>query len=131
MWVKRVVLLKAVVTESFRAEKLREIEDALNRVDLTRRHLDYQEQRLQSLPESEEKRAIGPKIALERRRQTRLESRLQGSRGELAALPDGAEFLIGQMEGFIEPKAGMPAASLTGPAEIVIRDGAILEVREQ
>jgi len=133
MWVRRVVFLKAIVTEEFRAGKLEEIEAALARVSTSLQQLDYQEERLRSLPETvplEERRAISHKIALERRRQDRLQSRLQESQGQLQGLPEGSEFLIGQMEGLVEAKPGMAATSLTHPAEIILKDGIVVEVRE-
>jgi hypothetical protein len=127
----RPVVIKAVVTESFKRLYTNELQEALKRVEEIVNQIDTQIRRTelerQITPQA---RAVRQQLELERARheQTRIE--LQARLREVEGLALNSEFPQGTVDSFAEVNIGDNLFQKLGRTEIVVKDGIIIEVRE-
>ncbi len=128
----RPVLIKTKVTENYKKALAAELQEAIRRVELDLRHLDFQEKRL--LAELEKKNPQGIPAArqdLDQERRRRLESRqkLIDSLKEVGQLALGSEVISGKMESSVEIGVGDNWGRVIG-MEIILQDGVVTAIRQ-
>ena len=130
--VVRQVVVKAIVTETFKKQYLSELEDTVRRLDAMVTQIDTQIRRseLERLI-TPQARAIRQQLELERARQEATRAELQARLREVEALELNAEFPQGTVESFTEVNIGDNLFQKLGRTEIVVKDGIIIEVREE
>lgn len=123
IWLKRPVVVKARLTESLKKKMAYELQEALRRLDLELKELDFRQKQL-----SAEKG--GGRVDLDAERNRRLEQKneLLERLKLLARLQLGTEVVQGSLEGLVEVAPGDSWERVTG-AEIVLEDGVIVEIR--
>jgi len=130
--ITRPVVIKAVVTESFKRLYIQDLEDAIKRVDAVVQQLDTQIRRTelerQLTPQS---RAVRQQLELERARQEAAKAELAMRLREAEGLELNTEFPQGTLEGLVEVAVGDNLFSKVGRTEIVVKDGIVLEIREE
>lgn len=130
--VSRPVAIKAIVTESFKRLYIQDLEDALKRVETVEQELVTQIRRSelerQLTPQS---RALRQQLELERARQEATRAELQMRLRDAQQLELNTEFLQGTVESLVEVNIGDNLFTRLGRAEIVVKDGIIMEIREQ
>lgn len=130
--VARPVVIKAIVTESFKRLYTQELQSAIGRVEELMGQLDAQVRRSelerQITPQA---RAIRQQLELERARQESARLELQARLREAEGLELNAEFPQGTIDSFTEVKIGDNLFQKIGRTEIVVKDGIIVEVREE
>jgi hypothetical protein len=130
--VARPVVIKAIVTESFKRLYTQELQAAIGRVEELTGQLDAQIRRTelerQITPQA---RAIRQQLELERARQESARLELGARLREAEGLELNSEFPQGTIDSFTEVKIGDNLFQKIGRTEIVVKDGIIVEVREE
>ena len=131
---KRVVMVKAIVTEAFKQNLAKELDRAIANLD---NQVGQMEERGKSYLEDLKKKGLMQKAAAfkhqlddERARQTASKSDLLMKTEEAKGLQLNTEFVQGPLEGPVVVKIGDNLYKKIGGAEIIVKDGIILEIRE-
>ena len=131
---KRVVMVKAVVTESFKQNLIKELERAIANID---NQLGQMDERSRSYLDNLKKKGLMQKAAAfkhqwddEKARQSAAKSDLLMKIEEAKNLQLNTEFVQGPLEGPVNVAIGDNLYKKVGGAEIVVKDGVIQEIRE-
>jgi predicted TIM-barrel fold metal-dependent hydrolase len=131
MTVVRPLVVKAIVTESFKKQYLEELEDTVKRLDAVITQIDTQIRRAelerQLTPQS---RGMRQQLEVERSRQEAARMELQARAKEAEALELNSEFSQGTIESLVELSVGDNFFTRLARAEVVIKDGIVIEIRE-
>ena len=133
MELKRVVMVKAIVTEAFKQNLVRELERAVANLDT---QLTQMETQSKNYLEDLKKKGLMQKAAAfkqqfeeEKARQAAAKSDLLMKIEEAKRLQIGSEFVQGPLEGPIHVGVGDNLYKKIGGAEILVKDGIIQEIR--
>lgn len=130
--VTRPVLIKAVVTESFKRLYVQDLEDAIKRTETILEQITTQIRRSELERQvSPQSRAVRQQLEVEHARQEATRAELQMRLREAEALELNAEFTQGTVESLVEVQIGDNLFNKLGRAEILVKDGIILEIREE
>ncbi|HEU4797501.1 MAG TPA: YlqD family protein [bacterium] len=128
----RPVVIKAIVTESFKRLYVQDLEDAIKRVDTLVAQIDTQIRRTELERQlSPQSRAVRQQLELERARQEAAKAELQMRLREAEGLELNSEFPQGTVESLVEVSIGDNLFNKIGRTEIIIKDGIVLEIREE
>jgi hypothetical protein len=131
MTVVRPVVVKAIVTEAFKKQYLSELEDTIRRLDAVINQIDTQIRRAELERQlSPQSRAFRQQLEVERSRQEGARLELQARMREAEALELNSEFSQGTVESLIELSIGDNFFTRLARAEVVIKDGIVIELRE-
>lgn len=129
--VVRPVVVKAIVTEAFKKQYLSELEDTVRRVDTVIAQIDTQVRRTelerQITPQA---RAIRQQLEVERSRQEAARMELAARIKEAEGLELQSEFSQGTIESMVELNIGDNFFTRLARAEVIIKDGIVIEIRE-
>lgn len=129
--VVRPVVVKAIVTETFKKQYLSELEDTVRRLDAMITQIDTQIRRSelerQASPQS---RSIRQHLEVERSRQEAARMELAARIKEAEALMLQSEFSQGTLESTVDLSVGDNFFTRLARAEVVIKDGIVIEIRE-
>jgi hypothetical protein len=130
---KRVVMVKAIVTESFKDNLVRELERAVKNIETQESQI---EQQGQGYLEDLKKKGLMQKAAAfkhqledERTRQAAAKSDLLMKIEEAKRLTLGSEFVQGPLEGPVKVSLSDNLYKKVGGAEIIVKDGIVQEIR--
>jgi hypothetical protein len=130
---KRVVMVKAIVTEAFKQNLVKELERAVGNIE---NQVSQIEERGRPYLENLKKKGLNQKaiafkqqISDERARQSAAKSDLLMKIEEAKKLQLGTEFVQGPLEGPVTVEIGDNLYKKVGGAEIIVRDGIIQEIR--
>jgi len=130
--VTRPVVIKTVVTESFKRLYIQDLEDAIKRVDAVVQQIDTQIRRTELERQiSPQSRAVRQQLELERARQEATKAELAMRLREAQELALNSEFAQGTLESLVEVSVGDNLFNKIGRAEVVVKDGIVLEIREE
>jgi len=129
--VVRPVVVKAIVTETFKKQYLSELEDTVRRLDAVITQIDTQIRRTelerQITPQA---RAIRQQLEVERSRQEAARMELAARIKEAEDLKLNTEFSQGTIESMAELNVGDNFFTRLARAEVIIKDGIVIEIRE-
>lgn len=129
--VVRPLIVKAIVTETFKRQYMNELDEAVKRLDSVVSQIDVQIRRTelerQITPQA---RAIRQQLEVERSRQEAARIELTARMREAEGLDLNSEFPQGTVESLIELSVGDNFFTRLGRAEVVIKDGIVIEIRE-
>jgi hypothetical protein len=129
--VSRPIVIKAIVTESFKRLYVQDLQDAIKRVESLVEQLDTQIRRSELERQvSPQARAIRQQLELERSRQDATRAELSMRLREAEQLELNSEFTQGTVEGTVEVGVGDNLFNRIGRTEIIVKDGIILEIRD-
>ncbi len=130
--INRPVVIKAIVTESFKRLYIQDLEDAIKRIDAIQQQLVSQIRRAElERTLTPQARAVRQQLELEAARQDAAKAELEIRLREAQQLELNAEFAQGTVESLVEVAVGDNLFTKLGRAEIVVKDGIIMEIREQ
>ena len=130
--VKRPVVIKAIVTESFKRLYIQDLEEAIKRVNAIEGQLDSQIRRAElERTVTPQARAIRQQLELERARQEATRAELEMRLREAQQLELNSEFAQGTVESLVEVRVGDNLFTKLSRAEIIVKDGIIMEIREE
>ncbi|MDR7418003.1 MAG: YlqD family protein [Armatimonadota bacterium] len=131
MTVVRPLVVKAIVTESFKRQYLGELEDTVKRLDSVIAQIDTQIRRAELERQlSPQVRAFRQQLEVERSRQEAARMELQARLKEAESLELNSEFSQGTIESLVELNVGDNFFTRLARAEVVIKDGIVIEIRE-
>lgn len=129
--VVRPVVVKAIVTETFKKQYLSELEDTVRRLDAMVTQIDTQIRRSELERQvSPQSRAIRQQLEVERSRQEAARMELAARIKEAEALGLQSEFSQGTLESMVELSVGDNFFIRLARAEVIIKDGIVIEIRE-
>ncbi|MBU0630023.1 MAG: YlqD family protein [Candidatus Margulisbacteria bacterium] len=130
---KRVVMVKAIVTEAFKQNLIKELERAIANLD---GQLGQMESQSKNYLEDLKRKGLMQKAAAfkhqldeERNRQAASKSDLTMKIEEAKRLQIGSEFVQGPLEGPVSVGIGDNLYKKVGGAEILVKDGIVQEIR--
>lgn len=130
---KRIVMVKAIVTEAFKQNLVKELERAVANLDTQATQMEMQSK---TYLEDLKKKGLMQKAAAfkhqlddERSRQAAAKSDLTMKIEEAKRLQLGTEFVQGPLEGPVHVSIGDNLYKKVGGAEIIVKDGIIQEIR--
>jgi len=130
--VARPVVIKAVVTDSFKRLYTEELRTAISRVEELLGQIDTQIRRTELERQiSPQSRAIRQQLEVERARHEATRLELQARLREAEALELNTEFPQGTVESWTEVNVGDNLFQKLGRTEILVKDGIVIEVREE
>ncbi|MGV3525699.1 MAG: YlqD family protein [Candidatus Sericytochromatia bacterium] len=136
---KRPVAVKAIVTEKFKSEAQKEIQQALQNFDLALQQLEFQGKRALSdldknpdVPNKEQARQ-GLQGQIEQQR-----GQINGQKAELlqrlnmiAQLEMNSEFMQATVDNYVDIKVGDNLYEKLSNTEVIVKDGIVVEIRGQ
>ncbi len=129
---RRQVLIKAIVTDQFKAQATAELQSALSQVDEQFQQLEFQAKRaLQDL----EKKApdqvpmLRGQIEEDRGRLLSAKNDLLGKLNVIGQLELNQEFVQGNVDNFVDVAVGDNLYAKLAAPEIVVKDGVVVEIR--
>jgi YlqD protein len=129
--VQRPVVIKTIVTDSFKRLYIADLEDAIKRVEAIVQQIDVQSRRFdlerQVTPQT---RALRQQLELERARQEATSAELAARLREAQQLALNEEFTQGTLEGTVEVSVGDNLFDRISRTEVIVKDGIIMEIRE-
>lgn len=129
--VQRPVIIKTIVTESFKRLFVSDLEEAIKRVDAIMQQIEVQARRFelerQVTPQT---RSLRAQLELERQRQEATRMELQARLREAQELQLNTEFTQGTIEGLVEVAVGDNLFDKISRTEVLVKDGIVLEIRE-
>ncbi|MDR7483846.1 MAG: YlqD family protein [Armatimonadota bacterium] len=129
--VVRPVVVKAIVTETFKKQYLAELEDTVKRLDAVIAQIDVQIRRAELERQvSPQVRAFRQQLEVERSRQEAARMELQARIKEAEALELNSEFSQGTIESLVDLSVGDNFFVRLARAEVVVKDGIVIEIRE-
>ncbi len=130
---KRIVMVKAIVTEAFKENLIRELERAVKNIDMQEQQIEAQSKTyLEDLKKKglmQQMTQFKSQLANEKARVTASKADLTAKIAEAKNLVLGSEFVQGPLEGPVVVKAGDNLYKKVGAAEIIVKDGVITEIR--
>ena len=131
--VRRTISILAIVTEQLKEELRAELQEAIDTTQRRVDQMDFQSRRfLADLQATDLTQAMAARrqIEAEKRRHEALKQDLVEQLAEVDKLEMGAEFPRGNLEGTVDINVGDDLMKQVGGATIVIKDGAVVEIRE-
>jgi YlqD protein len=130
--INRPVVIKAIVTESFKRLYIQDLEEAIKRVDAIQQQLISQIRRAElERTLTPQARAIRQQLELDAARQDAAKAELEVRLREAQQLALNSEFTQGTVESLVEVNVGDNLFTKLGRTEVVVKDGIIMEIREQ
>jgi F0F1-type ATP synthase membrane subunit b/b' len=130
---KRVVMVKAIVTEPFKQNLIKELERAVANLDAQLNQMELQGKNyLEDLKKKglmQKAAAFKHQLEEERARQAASKSDLLMKIEEAKRLQLNSEFVQGPLEGPVQVALGDNLYKKVGGAEIIVKDGVIQEIR--
>ena len=130
---KRVVMVKAIVTEAFKANLIQELERAIKNLDSQGQQMDFQAKTyMEDLKKKgmvSQMTAFKHQVDEEKGRQAAAKADLTSKIEEAKKLVMNTEFVQGPLEGPITVKLGDNLYKKIGAAEILVKDGVIQDIR--
>ncbi len=130
---KRVVMVKAIVTEPFKQNLVKELDRAVANLDAQMNQMEGQSKNyLEDLKKKglmQKAAAFKHQLDEERARQAASKSDLLMKIEEAKRLQVGSEFVQGPLEGPVEVAVGDNLYKKVGGAEIIVKDGVVQEIR--
>jgi hypothetical protein len=130
---KRIVMVKAIVTEAFKDNLVKELERAINNLESQAAKIEDQSktyfENLKKKGMMQRANTFKQQLEDERARQVAAKSDLLMKIEDAKALQIGTEFVQGPLEGPVTVAVGDNLYKKIGGAEIIVKDGVIQEIR--
>jgi len=133
MLINREVTLKVIVTEEFKRQYREELKRAADEISSAQQRLQFQADRViaeVAKTDLERAGAIRRDVDSEHRRQDRAKAEILAEMQKASQLELGSEFHRGTLEGLVEIKVGDDLEKRLRGAEIIVKDGQVVEIRE-
>jgi len=130
---KRVVMVKAIVTEAFKANLVKELERAVGNIE---KQASQIEERAKAYLDTLKQKGLNQKASAfkqqvndERAKQSAAKTDLLMKIEEAKKLQENTEFVQGPLEGPVDVAVGDNLYKKVGGAEVIVKDGIIQEIR--
>jgi len=130
---KRVVMIKAIVTEAFKDNLIKELDRAIKNIDMQMTQVEMQGK---NFMEDLKKKGLMQKAVSLKGQMDEEKSRQQAAKADLLQkieeakkLTLNSEFVQGPLEGPVSVSVGDNLYKKVGGAEIIVKDGVVQEIR--
>ncbi len=131
LFVKRPVILKNIVTKEFKDRLIDELGQALNQIDRWFEQEEFQSRRLISEAEKQgNSDVVRKELNIERDRQGQIRLDLKRKLDEIIQLDIGSVFTSGTYDAPVKIEVGDNIRSKLAQAEIIVKDGVVVQVIE-
>jgi len=131
LFVKRPVILKNIVTKEFKDRLIDELGQALNQIDRWFEQEEFQSRRLISEAEKQgNSDVVRKELNIERDRQGQIRLDLKRKLDEIIQLDIGSIFTSGTYDAPVKIEVGDNIRSKLAQAEIIVKDGVVVQVIE-
>ena len=133
MFIKRQIVLKAVVTPQLKEELAESFNEGITRVQEEQDELDRQSRRMMlELQRTDMSRAMAfrQQLEAEKRKREDVKAALQEQLAQSQELELGIELTRGTLEGYVEIAVGDNLEEKLGMAEILVEDGVVKAIRD-
>lgn len=136
---KRPVAIKAIVTDKFKGEASKEIQQALQNFDLALQQLEFQGKRAMTdldknpdIPNKEQARQnLQMQIEQQRAQINAQKAELLQRLNMISQLEMNSEFLQATVDNYVEVKVGDNLYEKMSNTEVIVKDGIVVEIRGQ
>lgn len=136
---KRPVAIKAIVTEKFKSEASREIQQALQNFDLALQQLEFQGKRAMTdldknpdVPNKEQARQnLQMQIEQQRAQINAQKAELLQRLNMIAQLDINSEFMQATVDNYVDVTVGDNLYEKMSNTEVIVKDGIVVEIRGQ
>ncbi len=134
---KRPVAIKAIVTEKFKTEATKEIQQALQNFDLGLQQLEFQGKRAMSdidknaeIPNKDQARQnVQAQIEQQRNNINSQKAELLQRLNVISQLEMDSEFLQATVDNYVEVKVNDNLYDKLSNTEVIVKDGVVIEIR--
>jgi hypothetical protein len=130
---KRIVMVKAIVTDAFKGNLTRELERAIKNIETQEKQIEFQSKShvddLKKKGLMQQLNSFLRQLDEEKGKMAAAKADLTNKIGEAKALKIGSEFVQGPLEGPVKVRVGDNLYEKIGAAEIIVKDGSIQEIR--
>ena len=131
LFVKRPVILKNIVTKEFKDRLIDELGQALDQIDRWFEQEEFQSRRLISEAEKQgNSDVVRKELNIERDRQGQIRLDLKRKLDEIIQLDFGSVFTSGTYDAPVKVEVGDNIRSKLAQAEIIVKDGVVVQVIE-
>ena len=131
LFVKRPVILKNIVTKEFKDRLIEELGQALDQIDRWFEQEEFQSRRLISEAEKQgNSDVVRKELNIERDRQGQIRLDLKRKLDEIIQLDIGSVFTSGTYDAPVKIEVGDNIRSKLAQAEIIVKDGVVVQVIE-
>ena len=131
LFVKRPVILKNIVTKEFKDRLVDELGQALDQIDRWFEQEEFQSRRLISEAEKQgNSDVVRKELNIERDRQGQIRLDLKRKLDEIIQLDVGSVFTSGTYDAPVKIEVGDNIRSKLAQAEIIVKDGVVVQVIE-
>ena len=131
--VKRPVVLKNIVTPTFKEQLTKELEQAIHQIDTWLQQEEFQSRLMIAEAEKKNPRRINQlreEIRQERERQEQVRSNLEQKLNQVKRLEVDSVFISGTYDAPVKIEVGSDIRALLSQAEIVVKDGVVVQIIE-
>jgi len=129
--VKRPVVLKNIVTEEFKKQLNSDLNNTIKQIDLRIDQINFQERRIIANKQNrKEITAVLEELRQEKARQEKIKNDLQKRLNEILQLEVDTEFISGTYDAPVKIEIGDNIRQKLSPAEIVVKDGIVVDIIE-
>lgn len=136
---KRPVAIKAIVTEKFKSEASKEIQQALQNFDLALQQLEFQGKRAMTdldknpdIPNKDQARQnLQMQIEQQRAQINSQKAELLQRLNMISQLDLNSEFLQATVDNYVDVKVGDNLYEKMSNTEVIVKDGIVVEIRGQ
>ncbi|MFC1766946.1 YlqD family protein [Candidatus Margulisiibacteriota bacterium] len=130
---KRVVMVKAIVTDAFKSNLTKELERAIKNIDTQAKQVEFQSKShiddLKKKGMMQQLNSFLRQLDEEKGRMGAARADLNNKIEEAKKLKVGSEFVQGPLEGPVNVKVGDNLYKKIGAVELIVKDGIIQEIR--
>ena len=131
LFVKRPVILKNIVTKEFKDRLIEELGQALDQIDRWFEQEEFQSRRLISEAEKQgNSDVVRKELNIERDRQGQIRLDLKRKLDEIIQLDIGSVFTSGTYDAPVKIEVGDNIRSKLAQAEIIVKDGIVVQIIE-
>ena len=131
LFVKRPVILKNIVTKEFKDRLIDELGQALDQIDRWFEQEEFQSRRIISEAEKQgNSDVVRKELNIERDRQGQIRLDLKRKLDEIIQLDIGSVFISGTYDAPVKIEVGDNIRSKLAQAEIIVKDGVVVQVIE-
>ena len=133
LFVKRPVILKNVVTSSFKSQLTKELEQAIGQIDRWLEQEEFQSRRLIAEAQKQDARRanqVREETDREREKQTQVRDNLEQRLKQVKQLQIDSLFVSGTYDAPVKVEVGDNIHAKLSQAEIIVKDGVVVQIIE-
>ncbi|MFQ6042866.1 MAG: YlqD family protein [Candidatus Poribacteria bacterium] len=133
LYVKRPVVVKNVVTENFKQQMIEELGNAIKQIEIRLGQMEFRGRRMIAEIGKTDQRKVSSlqeELNQEREKQRQLKEELEYKLAEIEKLQIDQIFISGVYDSPVKIEVGDKIMEKLSQAEIIVKDGVVIQIRE-